>query len=224
MASAARAYSSQQQYRRYDAYGTYGAYDTYEAYEQPRPRRSNIEVHPGKRKETQAAANRAVFICKIALVIIAVLAIMCIARIRLINASMDTLAQASEINNSIDEAKSLGTQLEVQYYAAANPNKVKSYASENLGMSAASVSGTTVDLTPDVIKEAIPSTVTGGIAVCESAMAERAAQTQAQAEANGAQAQAESETQAQAGAEAATGDAAQTENASLSTEQNANVN
>lgn len=179
MASAARAYSSTEQYRRYDAY------------EQPYRSRPNIEVRPGRRKESQAAAQRAISVFKIVLVGIAALAVMCIARIWLINASMDTLAQTSVINESIDDARTLGTQLEVQYYAAANPNKVKSYASENLGMSAASVSGTTIDLTPNVIKEAVPSTVTGGIAVCESVIAEREAQ-----------AQAETQAQAQAGAEA----------------------
>lgn len=171
MASTARAYEPR---RRYEGN---------EGYEQVAPRRPRprIEVRPGGRGELEAASRRAVAVFKIVIVTLAAIAVMSVARIWLTNASMDTLSQASEVNSSIEDARSLGTQLEVQYYAAANPAKVKTYAADELGMAAAAVASTSVDLTPDAIKQAIPSTVTGGIAACESAIAQREAENLAQA-------------------------------------------
>lgn len=156
MASTARSYEPRRRYQ-----------------QQPRP---DIEVHPGRGRENEAKVEKAVSTFKLAVAVLAVLAIMCVARVALTNASMDTLTKVSEVNAAIEEAEATQTDLEVEYYSATSATDLKAYAEDELGMSAAAVATTTVDLTPEVLEQAVSSTVTDGIAVCESTAAELAAE------------------------------------------------
>lgn len=160
MASTARSYEPRRRYA-----------------EQPNP---EIEVHPGRGREAEARVERAVSTFKMVIAVLAVLAVMCVVRVALTNASMDTLTQVSEVNEAIEDAEARNTDLEVEYYTATSATDLKAYASEELGMSAAAVATTTVDLTPEVLEDAVSTTVTGGIAACQSAAAEQVAEQAAE--------------------------------------------
>ena len=145
MAQTARAYAPQ---RRYE--------------EQPRPR---IEVHTGQGRRTDTAAYaRTVSVFKLAMVLVAVVAAVCIGRIFLVNASMETLTQAHQVNMQLDEARAIGTNLEARYYTLTNSTNVKPYAAEQLGMVAASAEAVTyIDLTPDFLKASAPQVISKAV-------------------------------------------------------------
>ncbi len=194
--AAARAYDSTA-----SAYAPVRRYANVGSYERVATRPS-IEVRTGGKGDTDAALRRVVSVFKLAIAAIAVAAVVGVAVVWLTNASMDVLWQKGEVDSAIEDAETLNTQLEVQYYAAANPTKVKEYAADHLGMSAAAAPTTTVDLTPSVLKDAVSSTVTGGIAACENAQAKAEAEMQAKAQAE-AQAQGDAQTASQTQADAA---------------------
>ncbi|MGI6217776.1 MAG: hypothetical protein ACOYIK_09220 [Coriobacteriales bacterium] len=140
MASTARAYAPK---RRYE--------------EVPQTR---IEVHPGQGRRADAAEySKLMARFKVALVIIAVLTVVAVGRVWFTDATMDILNQTSAVETQIDEARVTGTSLEVQYYAATNPTKVKEYAADNLGMSEGTVATTTVDVRPTELTSSVTEVV-----------------------------------------------------------------
>ncbi len=134
MANTARAYQPK---RRYE--------------EMPRPR-PRIEVHPGQDRRVDAERySRAMALFKLVIALVALLAVVGFTRVWFISASVDVLTQMSEVESSIEAARTEGSSLDAQYYAASSTSSVMTYASEKLGMVASEATPVEVDLTPDYV-------------------------------------------------------------------------
>ena len=128
----------------------------YEEYGQPQ-----IQVHPGRGRAVDNARYAYVLsMFKLACALLAVITVVGVARVWLTNASMDTLTQTSTIAASIEDARAIGSELEVQYLALTNPARVKPYAADVLGMAPAATT-VSVDLTFDAVKGAVPAVIAG---------------------------------------------------------------
>lgn len=151
MASTARAYSPN---RRYEEV----------------PSSPRIEVHPGRGKRQDSAQySHTMALFRIGMVVLVLLAAMAVGRLWLTNASMEVLTQTSAIDTSIKEARLTGAELEVQYSALTNPNTIKPYAANHLGMGPAAGETTYVDLTPRFAQEAAPLVVNKVVTASEQA-------------------------------------------------------
>ena len=128
----------------------------YEEREQPQ-----IQVHPGRGRAADSARYAYILsVFKLACALLAVITVVGVARVWLTNASMETLTQTSTIAASIEDARAMGSELEVQYFALTNPTRIKPYATDTLGMAPAATP-VSVDLTPSAFKEAVPAVIAG---------------------------------------------------------------
>ena len=158
----------------------------------PAPR---IEVHQGQGTKIGSQQKSLVTLFKIAATLMVLITVVAIGRVWLTNASMDILTQTSIVNNQIEEARTAGSSLEAQYYALANPNRVKDYASNTLGMAAAASPTAVIDLTPDAVKNTVPNVV----ATMENDYAQMVADNSAAAAASQQAAQAQAQVSAARG-------------------------
>ncbi len=130
MASTARAYAPQRQ-------------------PEERIRRPRIEVHAGQQRRLDAQQYaRAMFLFRVAVAVVAVFVAIAVARIWLTSASLDVLNQINSVQSSIEEARSVSSELDVQYYALTNPNTIRAYAADTLGMVSTENSTVLIDVTP----------------------------------------------------------------------------
>ncbi|MCR5845748.1 MAG: hypothetical protein K6G78_04185 [bacterium] len=118
----------------------------------------SIRVLEGQHSEADRS-SRMLALFKIAIVLVVMITAFAVARIWLTNASMSMLLQTNEVKEEIATARQAGSALEVQYYNITDPAKVKSYASNKLGMSPVVGTITYVDLTPNYVVASVPSLV-----------------------------------------------------------------
>lgn len=121
MGSAARAYMPERRQR-----------------EVPAP---SFEVLPGRGEDAARRSGlspQAVFAFKIVIAVAVFLGIVCGVRVWLTAATVGVLMDTQTLTASVSEARALGSELEVQQSILANPTRIQSVASEDLGMGPAS--------------------------------------------------------------------------------------
>jgi len=115
-----------------------------EAYQQPqrrsreleRPARPPLYVIPGKGLSPAAqpglsAMQKMLF--AVGIVAVVLIGLVCLARVGLAGSTMELLADSAQVSQSIGDARSQGTQLEVQYAKATSTPAVQE-AAARLGM------------------------------------------------------------------------------------------
>lgn len=110
--------------------------------------RHPFEVLPGagRRAKSEPGVNPlTLFAFKVGIAVLVLLGIVGIAAVWLQASTVSLLSSTSEVKSQITEARSDGSALEVQYSVLDNPTRIKSIASEQLGMAAAENVGT-IDL------------------------------------------------------------------------------
>jgi cell division protein FtsL len=113
------------------------------AYQQPvrrereQPTRQPLRVLPGKRVQTETRQGlaplwRAVFI--VGIVAVLMMGVVWVARVSLVNTTMELLADSAQVTRSTEAARSEGSHLEVRYAFATNPASIQEVAANQLGM------------------------------------------------------------------------------------------
>ncbi len=155
------------------------------AYEAAQPQRApesprRLTVIPGSKPQHAAQTQTqlsplAVTLCKCAVAFLAVLVVAALGRILLISAAFGYAAQNTTIQNELEEARSLGSELEVQQSVYGSASRVVSLATEVYGMvtvedvAVLDISTVSADAAATV---AAPATVAADSAVDEAALAE----------------------------------------------------
>lgn len=116
-----------------------------------RSRRPSVRVVPGQgtRTNNQTIPSTVIFMAKTLAVVFVVAALLCFARIALGSATVATSMQTQQLENQITNARTSGSNLEVQQSSLANPTRVKIEASR-LNMAAPASVGV-LDLGADVV-------------------------------------------------------------------------
>ncbi len=133
--------------------GAQPAYSHYpeRVYERPAERTPRIRVVPGTGPAAAPSAlpSSVVFLAKVAAVVLVVLALVGVTRVTLASAAVGASIQAQELSSAIEDARDVGSQLEVEQSSLSNPSRVKSEATA-MGMSAPAET-TMVNLEQDVV-------------------------------------------------------------------------
>lgn len=114
-----------------------------------RPARPRVRVVPGQGTGTQTIPSSVVFLAKTVAVVLVVAALLSFARIAIASATVATSMQSQQLSNQIDDARSSGSNLEVQQSSLSNPTSVKTKAT-GLKMAAPETVGV-IDLGTDVV-------------------------------------------------------------------------
>lgn len=114
-----------------------------------RPARPRVRVVPGQGPGTQTIPSSVVFLAKTVAVVLVVAALLSFARIAIASATVATSMQSQQLSNQIDDARSSGSNLEVQQSSLSNPTSVKTKAT-GLKMAAPETVGV-IDLGTDVV-------------------------------------------------------------------------
>lgn len=101
-----------------------------------RPRLRVVEgTRQGTRTQSEPCLSPlAVHMLKAAAVVAVCLVAICIARVAIISSTYSVLMQNRDLNTQLDEARSLGSELEVQQSVYGNSARVKSIATDVYGM------------------------------------------------------------------------------------------
>jgi cell division protein FtsL len=103
--------------------------------EQPSPR--PLRVLPGKRAQTETRQGLAPFwraTFAVGIVAVLMMGAVWVARVSLVNATMELLANSEQVTRSTEAARSEGSHLEVEYAFATNPASIQETAATQLGM------------------------------------------------------------------------------------------
>lgn len=116
-----------------------------------RPERPRVRVVPGHgaNTSTQTIPSTVIFMAKTAAAVLVVAALLCFARIAIASATVATSMQSQQLESQISDARSGGSNLEVQQSSLSNPTKVKTEANR-LKMAAPASVGV-IDLGTDVV-------------------------------------------------------------------------
>lgn len=111
---------------------------------------TRIDVIRGSTPPAQPALSPKIFLAaKIAVFALVLIFVLSFVRIGLASATTSTLMQSQELGAQIDDARSLGTSLEVSQSSLSNPTKIKEKATE-LDMAAPASVGI-IDIGKDVV-------------------------------------------------------------------------
>jgi cell division protein FtsL len=109
------------------------------------PRRERFEVVPGKGRPGTVEAGVSplvIFAFKVGVVILMFLCVVGLATVWLEASTVEILTSTSSVESAISTAREAGSNLEVQYSVLVNPTRIKTIASESLGMSAPTTTAT----------------------------------------------------------------------------------
>lgn len=118
----------------------------------PRTERERVDVRAlrvGGTSQASTITPQLIAVARMAAVVIAVVAILCFARIALTSAAVSTMMESDTISAQIDEARASGVSLEMQQSVLTSPSALKS-AVKRLGMVQPYDVGTIV-LDPDIV-------------------------------------------------------------------------
>lgn len=99
--------------------------------------RARLRVVEGSRTRTQSEpclSPLAVHVLKVAAVVVACFVVVCVVRIALIAGTYSVLVESRELSTQLEEARSLGSELEVQQSVYGNADRVRSIATDVYGM------------------------------------------------------------------------------------------
>lgn len=134
------------------AYSHYSSRSSYAPAPRQKPARSprvDVVHGTGSAPQTSPLSSSALFLAKTVAVVLAVVAVLGIARIALTSAAVSATLSNQELSSQIETARKEGSQLEVAQSSLSNPSRVKMEAGA-LGMTAPVITYT-VTLDQDVV-------------------------------------------------------------------------
>lgn len=120
------------------------------AFERERYAQPSISVVPGRgREQSPSLSPSAVFVAKVAAILLVAFALLGVVRVTLNSAAVSAAVESQQLSGQIEEARTEGNQLEVTQSALSNPTRVKETASA-MGM-AAPAETAMIDVSGDVV-------------------------------------------------------------------------